>query len=789
MARLAPASLKRSGTAQRTLGFQRQKKQAIPQVGMEASAKFKDMIHRDEYCNESISMTVLSVDGQKNCERELKSSGEHHNILDQHVRGDHHQAMIDGSDKNELTTLLLDNSSSSPSLLHKEELAPTSTTISFSAAVSSPERMDSFRFPTITHPHEKNALERPRRPQHSYHHSLPYNTIEDSRHLSTTLDVRSLSPSDTSRRVYGLGARIPGSSSDPDNGSKQNWAGKQHEEPFMPTLIELAANSCTTTISSQRETVSTLAMQERRPRLRRSGSCSNIGHRPSLSLSSSKKDLLSLQERRMKKPDAKAHRLADIQITTIPMQMYSVEMIDLPERSDSTSSDPVKLAPLRRSPVMDFYRSDEPQERVFDLSSTPSSSSSSQQHNQVMAPLGRCTINSGAEATLSSTLEAIAITPDPVDDMGETKRFVKRSHALRELEATEESYVNDLDTLMHNHDNYLYGIYCELRMRTIKEINRSAGTTAMALLQKESKELMAQQGRPSSRADVKDFLIKPIQRICRYPLLLNEILRLTGEDDAEYQYVDQAYQSVKKKAQEMDETQKLVEGKLLTEQFLKKLPETSFPRKTGSTSCKEIPATMGSSHEYQSHGHSAHHNSSTMFGHQQEGISSPGFVPDNYYGFTSQDGIVSAPLTKAFAGTLGSIVLAGALEYVNTNEMSPRLKYYGCFLFDSMLIVVKAKKPSLYEPRQWLPLRLCELQETVRLDGYTRYGWRIGFDQFRIEFGAGCEAEQQKWTSTLQDRIQAAKNAYAKLPRDIAVFETIVSSLPWKVNKSQALGF
>jgi len=260
-------------------------------------------------------------------------------------------------------------------------------------------------------------------------------------------------------------------------------------------------------------------------------------------------------------------------------------------------------------------------------------------------------------------------------------------------------------------------------MRTIKEIDRSAGQTAIALLQRESKELMAQQGRPSTRADVKDFLIKPIQRICRYPLLLKEILRLTDEDDSEYQYVDQAFQLVKQKAQEIDETQREAERKLLTEQFLKKLPESSLPRKLVSGSQKDQSA-------FEYHG----------YGYQQGGVPSPGF-PSDYGMASSQDGIVPAPFTRAFAGTLGSILLAGALEYVNTSEVPLRLRYYGCFLFDAMLVIVKAKKSNNYEPRQWLPLRLCELQETIQVDGMYISVHSIPQELFHLK--PGCTHRRQ----------------------------------------------
>lgn len=280
-------------------------------------------------------------------------------------------------------------------------------------------------------------------------------------------------------------------------------------------------------------------------------------------------------------------------------------------------------------------------------------------------------------------------------------------------------------------------------MRTINEINRTVGQAAVAMLQKEGRELLAQQGRPKCRVDLKDCLIKPIQRICRYPLLLKEILRLTSLDDPEYQHVEQAHELMKGMAHEMDETQRVVERKLLTEQFLRKLPETNFPKKVNSTPSREHSNSHADIHPGGSSNsgnacalpHSVSkniHGIATVAGTgTEQGPSSP---LDGYFEFDpSMDGISSSPLTKAYAGTLGSIVLAGALEYVIIPDMPIRLKYYGCFLFETMLIIVKARKSSLYEPRQWLPLRLCELHETTRLDGNdsqyltpaVRYGDRM----------------------------------------------------------------
>lgn len=256
-------------------------------------------------------------------------------------------------------------------------------------------------------------------------------------------------------------------------------------------------------------------------------------------------------------------------------------------------------------------------------------------------------------------------------------------------------------------------------MRTVNEINRTVGQSTMTGMQKESKELMAQQGRPKSRTDLKDHLIKPIQRICRYPLLLKEILRLTSSDDPEYEFIDRAHECMRALAQQMDETQRTVERKLLTEQFLKKLPEMNYPRKTGISNAPLHSATsLTHSHSTDNH-HNQHNHLRQSSGNAIHSLSLSTHGPSEelFEGGAFGEGILPGTLSKTYAGTLGSIVLAGALEYVIMPDMPIRLRYYGCFLFESMLIIVKAKKMSLYEPRQWLPLRLCELYETTRLDG------------------------------------------------------------------------
>ncbi|KAF9543481.1 hypothetical protein EC957_000842 [Mortierella hygrophila] len=840
---------------------------------------------------------------------------------------------------------------------------PYKSTSPSSVAALSFKRFESFRFPLRKSPIEKSSMAIPRLHQyhhHSHHHSLPYNTATATatyaHHLSkAAFDAhhQPLTAKDLVRRVHESISRSNSTSNAVSTTTPANSTFALHNDAkprhslfdanftsFSPTIPQGSKESGSGG-SSLRHDIGWVSGRYRRQMgqqrlLRRSESCSNISHhRSSLSFNSSKKALLSLQARRVNKPDAKVHLLPEIltTATTSPVPPSG------PAASDDDGLRSGLETPAVTAVLLDTVRTATPHAlickspalastsvaKIVATAGTASAAVDYPHDNidyQFRLPGQDCVVIDGilteldgtetfpsqtkaangdevvvdskalvpalvdatnfeqganstktaesaeafgftpketptplSETNLPTALTAFKIESGPVIDAGEIKRFVKRSHALQELETTEQSYVNDLDVLVHVHlrvletkswfnqnvhanlrrcvtgllalhrnllsqiqayktseadyekrapltvysslevafqalsrDHRLYSQFCEVRMRTVNEINRAVGQSTITGMQKESKELMAQQGRPKSRTDLKDHLIKPIQRICRYPLLLKEILRLTGSGDPEYEFIERAYECMKALAQQMDENQRITERKLLTEQFLKKLPETNFPRKSGIAAPLHSAATLSHSNSTDSHHqHNHHRQGSGNAIHPLPSSGAHGPSEELFEGGPFGEGILPGSLSKAYASTLGSIVLAGALEYVIMPDMPTRLRYYGCFLFESMLLVVKAKKTSLYEPRQWLPLRLCELYETTRLDGYTRFGWRIMYDQFRIDFGASCEAERQAWMTTLRTHIQAAKLAHARIPQNAAALETVVSSLPWNMARPSSL--
>ena len=429
------------------------------------------------------------------------------------------------------------------------------TTSPTSVAALSLKRLESFRFPMRKSPIEKSSMARPRlHPyhHHSHHHSLPYYTATATyaHYLSKAVfDAyhQSLTASDLVRQVHGSILRSNGTTSAISTITPANSAFALHNDA-KPRQSLLDANNASfppTTPQGGKESGSgggsrrhdTGWVSERYRRqmiqqrlLRRSESCNNISHhRSSLSFNSSKKALLSLQARRINKPDAKVHLLPDILTTATtspapssgpvvneddgPLSRLETPVATAvllgtartatphalfcePPALASTSVAKIVAPPGIASAAVDSPHDNidsqlrvSEQDRVVvdsiltELGATETIPSQTKTANGDGVVIGSKTLVSalvdatkfeqGTESTttvvaaevseftpketlapmsetnLSTALTAFKIQSVPVIDASEIKRFVKRSHALQELETTEQSYVSDLDVLVH----------------------------------------------------------------------------------------------------------------------------------------------------------------------------------------------------------------------------------------------------------------------------------------------------------------------------------------------------
>ena len=394
---------------------------------------------------------------------------------------------------------------------------------------SSLKRLSSFRFPMRKSPTEKRISTRPKiRHNHHHHQSLPANMVRS--HLPTkAMDGSLLSPLDALHHTR-CSSTATSVSTTSDREFVTSDIIKALTGQTQKTQLTSGRNKWSSTVDQEKKkdrgsTTSATNSAVERPhyrsgRLRRSESCSSstLAHRPSLSFNSSKKALLSLQSRRINKPDAKVHRLPEIQTTSVPVRPLifiedvaivdsltsvsqnhagdngialteSVELSTATLETNRSTSVIMQQEETSPSDMTDYQLQVSEKDRLAidtilqelatpdsfkSASSDPSLSASAMLTRTCSAPVivqDNSTLPSHQDAQMSSTPNntstataldhgsgsnlpsayhsSLVIDPRSIMETGESKRFVKRSHALRELVSTEQSYVDDLDTLVN----------------------------------------------------------------------------------------------------------------------------------------------------------------------------------------------------------------------------------------------------------------------------------------------------------------------------------------------------
>jgi hypothetical protein len=184
----------------------------------------------------------------------------------------------------------------------------------------------------------------------------------------------------------------------------------------------------------------------------------------------------------------------------------------------------------------------------------------------------------------------------------------------------------------------------------------------------------------SAKLRFSDYAIAPVQRVTRYPMLLGQLSKYL-QSTAEQEGVRTASEGFKAMAQAVDAAKREREGELRTRIVASRI-EFNTPL-VGGAFCDLLGPTLlvGALHV-------VHYNTSS-------GSSASAF--HNSDPWSSQAPAPSSPVSSAS-------------EVV-------RVKYFGCFLYRTHLVMAKIKKRALYEPREWLPLRLFDIQSVEEGQG------------------------------------------------------------------------
>uniref|UniRef100_A0A667ZRY2 Phosphatidylinositol-3,4,5-trisphosphate dependent Rac exchange factor 1 n=1 Tax=Myripristis murdjan TaxID=586833 RepID=A0A667ZRY2_9TELE len=110
----------------------------------------------------------------------------------------------------------------------------------------------------------------------------------------------------------------------------------------------------------------------------------------------------------------------------------------------------------------------------------------------------------------------------------------------------------------------VYGEYCsnhEKALRLLMELNKIPNIRTFLL------HCMLLGGKKSTDIPLEGYLLTPIQRICKYPLLLKELLKRTPKKHADYPAVEEALQAMKAVCSNINETKRQMEKMEALEQL------------------------------------------------------------------------------------------------------------------------------------------------------------------------------------------------------------------------------
>ncbi|GLB33963.1 putative rhoGEF domain containing protein [Lyophyllum shimeji] len=114
-------------------------------------------------------------------------------------------------------------------------------------------------------------------------------------------------------------------------------------------------------------------------------------------------------------------------------------------------------------------------------------------------------------------------------------------------------------------------------------------------------------------------------------------------------------------------------------------------------------------------------------------------------------------LTHPFLSSLGTCLLAGSLDVIHDHASKPSgtnvtAKYLGAFLYlGGYLILVKVSKGKVYVPKQWFALADFEVLDVDEADAMLPCSIRLSSQEHRFELAAACQREKDAWLSAIRE--------------------------------------